>query len=304
MVSALLCDLGVFVLQQLFPAEYGPVLTHTPDVLAYRQCELEEEHLGLNHAEVARASSCAAAPARRHRRADPPPPPPVRHRGPVAARRPRSRLLYLAARIAQLQIAPNSQPALLREVLALACDGFGLSESAFVEFLEPLNRKIDEFAAVLHLDPGSLANYPSVVANATVELLQLNPEGRAEEEVLRWRRIAHRLRREATRDRLTGAFNRVYFDEALPRSTGGRGGVARRWGCCSSTSTTSRESTSLGRPFGEQVLKEVAASLRNGVRADDVVAPAAATGLACSPWTPRPKGWRRWPTASGTRSTG
>jgi HD-like signal output (HDOD) protein len=52
MVSALLSDLGVFVLHQLFPAEYAPVLAHTPDVLAYRQCQLEEEHLGLNHANV------------------------------------------------------------------------------------------------------------------------------------------------------------------------------------------------------------------------------------------------------------
>ena len=52
MVSALLSDLGVFVLQQMFPAEYGPVVAQPPDVLAYRQCELEEEHFGLNHADV------------------------------------------------------------------------------------------------------------------------------------------------------------------------------------------------------------------------------------------------------------
>jgi hypothetical protein len=126
-------------------------------------------------------------------------------------------------------------------VLGLACDRFGLSEAEFLDFLEPLDRKIDEFAAVLQLDPGALANYPTIVANATVELLQLTAENsadeakdraekkQAEEEVLRWRRIAHRLRREATRDRPTGAYNRAYFDEALLREFRR---ARRRWGCC------------------------------------------------------------------------
>src|SRR5207248_3326533 len=92
----------------------------------------------------------------------------------------RSRLLYLATRTAQLQIAPNSQPALLQEVLTLACDGLGLSEGQFLEFLEPLDRKLDEFAAILQLDVGTLASYPTLVANATVELIQLTLENNAE----------------------------------------------------------------------------------------------------------------------------
>ncbi len=285
MVSALLGDLGVFVLQQLFPAEYGPVLRHTADVLAYRQCELEEEHLGLNHADVSafilrrwRLPDDIVEPIRHHHR-------PAAAAGQSRLVAQRSRLLYLAARIAQLQIAPNSQPALLREVLTLACDGFGLSESAFVEFLEPLNRQIDEFAAILRLDPGNLANYPTIVANATVDLLQLTEERNAEaerlgeakkqadEEELRWRRIAHRLRCDATRDRLTGAFNRAYFDESLLRE------YRRARRRCTALGLLfididdfAELNERFGRPFGEQVLKEVAASLRNGVRAEDVVA--------------------------------
>jgi diguanylate cyclase (GGDEF)-like protein len=285
MVAALLGDLGVFVLQQMFHAEYAPVVAHPADVLADRQCELEEEHLGLNHAAVSayilglwRLPQDITEPIRHHHRPDG-----AAGRPPVIAER--SWLLYLATRMAQLQIAPNSQPALLQEVLALACDRFGLSEQHFLEVLEPLNRKIDDLAALLHLDASGLANYPTIVANATVELIQLSDErdARAAEsgaekkpagaELQRWRRVAHSLRREATRDRLTGAFNRPYFDEALLREF-------RR---------ARRRSTALGLvfldldgfrglnerfgpAFGDHALKEVAVALRRGVRADDVVA--------------------------------
>ncbi len=285
MVSALLSDLGIFILQQVFPTEYAPLLLHTPDVLAYRQCELEEERLGLNHADVSafilrrwRLPDDIVESIRHHHRPVTTPDFPRE----VAER---SRLLYLAARTAQLQIAPDSQPALLREVLSLACDGFGLGEADFIDFLEPLNRKIDEFAAVLRLDAGALANYPTVVANAVVELLQLTMEGRAEaeqareekrraeEEVLRWRRIAPRLRRDATRDRLTGAFNRAHFDEALIRE------FRRAKKRCTALGLLFIDlddfkglNDRFGHPFGDQVLRDVAAALRRDVREEDVVA--------------------------------
>ncbi len=279
MVSALLGDLGVFVLQQLFPTEYKPVLAHSSDVLTYDQCQLEEEHLGLNHADVSafilgrwRLPHDITEPIRHHHR-------PTGAATEDRAVAERGRLLYLVTRTAQLQIAPNSQPGLLREVLELACDRFGLSEAQFLEFLEPLNRKIDEFAAILQLDIGGLGNYPTLVANATVELIQQTLEGDAEEaresdrELLRWRRIALRLRREATRDRLTGAFNRSYFEEALAHELR----QARRRGTALGLLLIDVDglkglNESFGQPFGDQALKEVAAALRRGVRADDVVA--------------------------------
>ena len=128
-----------------------------------------------------------------------------------------------------MQIAANSQPALLREVLTLACDNFAPSEASLLDVLTTLDRKIEEFSAILQLDVGSVASLPTIVANAAVELIQLTLASNAEtarlrqekmqadREVLRLQRIAHRLRREATRDRLTGLFNRAYFDEALVR---------------------------------------------------------------------------------------
>jgi diguanylate cyclase (GGDEF)-like protein len=275
MVSALLSDLGVFVLQQMFPAEFAPVVAASPEVLAERQCELEEEHLGLNHAEVSAfilgrwdLPADITEPIRHHHR------PAGLPAGQTAVAQ-RGRLVYLAVRAAQLQIAPNSQPALLREVLRLACDDFGLSEAKFLDFLQPLNRKIDEFAAILQLDVGSLASYPTVVANATVELIQQRCDvdaSAADPELLRWRRIAHGLRREATRDRLTGAFNRAHFDEALLHEYR----QARRRGTALGLVLIDLDDLKavndrLGHAVGDQMLMEVSATLRRGVRADDVV---------------------------------
>jgi diguanylate cyclase (GGDEF)-like protein len=283
MVAALLCDLGVFVLQQVFPAEYRPIVAQPREVLAYRQCDLEKAALGLNHADVSafvlerwRLPGDITEPIRHHHR-------------PAAARdlqvRDRSRLLYLAARAAQLPLCPDLRPVLLREVLELTCGQFRLSEQRFLEFLEPLNRKIEEFAAVLQLDVGSLPSYPTVVANATVELIRLTTESSAEaahtraekqateEELLRGRRIAHRLRREATRDRPTGAFNRSFFEEALA----GEFRRARRR--CTVLGLLFLDLDGFkevndrhGHAFGDQVLREVAAELRRQVRPGDVVA--------------------------------
>ncbi len=285
MVAALLSDLGVFVLQQIFPIEYGPVLAQSAEVLAYRQCDLEEEVLGVNHADVSalvlsrwRLPADITEPIRHHHR--PRQAPPGNHA--VAER---GRLLFLAARAAQLQGSPDLQPALLREVLELTCDQFRMSEESFLEFLEPLNHKIDEFVAILQMDVGTMASFSTIVANATVELIQLTLEGRAEEqraneekrqvdrELLRWRRLAHRLRREATRDRLTGAYNRSYFEEALPAEF--------RWARRRCTMLGllfldldgfKQINDARGHPCGDQVLKEVASALKREARPGDAVA--------------------------------
>jgi diguanylate cyclase (GGDEF)-like protein len=284
MAAALLCDLGVFVLQQVFPAEYAPVVAQPAEVRAYRQCELEEGALGLHHADVSAfilgrwrlPDDITTAVRHHHHPAQAPP-------GDRAAAE-RSRLLYLATRAAQLQGDPGLHPALLREVVTLACDQLRMSEERFLEFLEPLDRKIDEFVAILQMDVGALASYPTVVANAAVELVQLTLEAGAEaaearaarleadRELLRWRRLAHRLRREATRDRLTGAYNRPYLDEALARE------FRRARRRCTVLDLLFLDLDNLkglndahGHPFGDEALKE-AAALRREARAGDVVA--------------------------------
>ena len=123
-----------------------------------------------------------------------------------------------------------------RGLAGLACDQFGLSEGGFLGVLGSLHRKIDAFTSILQMDLGRVAHYPSLVANASVELVRLSVEPRSvlnhpgspqpgspqapardslaarwaaapvaaspnqppDYEVLRWRRIVHQLRREAS----------------------------------------------------------------------------------------------------------
>ena len=179
MVAALLSDLGVFVLQQIFPTDYAPIVGQPLPVLAQRQCEMEEQALGLNHAEVSalvlrqwRLPEDITEAVRYHHR---PRQVPSGNRDLVE----RSQLLYVAGRMAQLQICPELQPMLLQEILELTCEQFRLSEQRFLEFLEPLTRKIEDFASLLDLDIGLVPNYTTLVANATVELIQLTLENAA-----------------------------------------------------------------------------------------------------------------------------
>jgi len=81
----------------------------------------------------------------------------------------------------------------------------------FVDILEPVTRKTEEFAALLEVDVGKCAPYTSLLANATEELVRLTIEANVQEvkareeknqmeqESRRWRRIAQRLQRDVTR---------------------------------------------------------------------------------------------------------
>ena len=51
-MAGLLRDLGIPILHQMVPDDYATIIAKPIEVLAHQQCELEEEKLGINHAEV------------------------------------------------------------------------------------------------------------------------------------------------------------------------------------------------------------------------------------------------------------
>lgn len=281
MVAALLADLGVFVLQLIFPTEYSPVVNQSAERLANHQCALEMETLGVHHADV------SALILRRWRLPDDITEAIRHHHAPdqVPARDrvvfERSRLVYLAIQTAHLQEKTHSHPALLRRILGQVCDQLALTEAQFLDVLDPLNRKIDEFVSILQLEVGVLASFPMLVANATVELIQRAQEGQlgdeepppGESELKLWKRIAHRLRKDATRDRLTGAYNRSYFGEILPHEYR----RARRRCTVLGLIVVDMDdfkalNDTYSLPFGDEVLKEIASALKREVRPADIVA--------------------------------
>src|SRR5262249_20907020 len=135
-------------------------------------------------------------------------------------------LLHFATRVALLQeVAPD--PALREQVARIAAEHFGLGEAQLLQFLEPLDRKMAEFAALVQVDPGPWQHFPTVLA-AAAELGRLTvtsgfdnlrlrvQRDQAETEAVYWERTARRYPRESVRDPLTGSYNLGFFER--PRS--------------------------------------------------------------------------------------
>lgn len=175
MVAALLCDLGALVLREVFPELYARLLERPPDVFARQQCQLEEEALGANHAEVGAyllqrwgLPEEITESIRHHHR-----PEALNGRDPAVIDR--AYRLHFASLIGQLQVAPTD-PALVANLLRLAGERFQLDAERLEKFLESLHEKIAEFAALIDVPIGPALHYPTVLANATEQLAQLASE--------------------------------------------------------------------------------------------------------------------------------
>jgi PAS domain S-box-containing protein len=175
LVCGLLCDLGALVLLQMFPERYDRVVRLPAESLVRNQCDVERELFGFDHAELSAGllqswgfpADITEAIRCHHRPAD------VAADVPGAA--PRARLLAFAGRIGQLQRTPD-HPGLLLALMDEARDQFHLSQAQFTRFLEPLQEKVEQFAAVLQVNVGTVHHYPSLMANAASQLAQLASE--------------------------------------------------------------------------------------------------------------------------------
>lgn len=175
MIAALLCDLGALILREVFPEPYGGILAQPVETFVCRQCALEEEVLGVNHAEVgAYLLSRWGLPKditeaiRHHHR------PAVLEGGDpqVAARAYR---LHFASLIGRLQIAPQCS-SLAGELLQLAKERFHMDAPQLEQFLEPLNQKVREFASLMNVSVGSTQPFAAVLAQAAEQLAQIASE--------------------------------------------------------------------------------------------------------------------------------
>ncbi|MGH7171399.1 MAG: HDOD domain-containing protein [Gemmataceae bacterium] len=175
MVAALLCDLGALVLREIFPDAYNQVLAHPIEFFVCHQCELEEKFVGVNHAEVGAhllrhwglPDEITQAIRYHHRPAD--------LDGPDAAVVERAFDLHFASLIGQLQLAPR-EPSVVTRLLTLAAERFQMDQLQLEQFLEPLHLKIEEFAAVINVQIGATQQYPTLLASATEQLVQIASE--------------------------------------------------------------------------------------------------------------------------------
>jgi diguanylate cyclase (GGDEF)-like protein len=284
LVAGLLRDIGVLVLQKVCPAEYARLQAEAGQQLSGDWCRLEREFLGADHTEAGALLLRRwllpeeIVEAVRHHHA------PKGVDGLPQTIADRARLLAFASLIVQLQF-DSPQPSLLRDILAFGREYYGMDESDLAAFLEPLAKKIEEYAALLDLDIGDFGQYSKVLTRAAETLAQLTLETsvdqvrileqkhQAEQETQLWRAEVERLRDEAARDPLTGAFNRGCLEEQL-RLQFRR---ARRRGTLMGLIFIDLDdfkavNDRFGHRFGDRVLRETSQHLSANVRNSDVVA--------------------------------
>lgn len=176
MVSALLCDLGILILQEVYPEEYAQVLNEPVDAWIKGQCDLEEKLLGITHPEVSSyllgkwrlPEELTQAILHHHQP----------HRAPAPVQE-RAYILYFAHRVAHLQLTVDLAAG-VGEIMTLASERFRMTDRDFEEFLEPLGGKVEEFSQILDIDVGEQVGFPHLLAMATQNLSRLAVEASLE----------------------------------------------------------------------------------------------------------------------------
>ncbi|QJW99091.1 protein kinase domain-containing protein [Frigoriglobus tundricola] len=178
LVAGLLRDLGEVLLRQAFPAEWSAHVARHAGRLVDDPCGAELESFGIDHADVTaellrgwKLPNDLVAPIRHH------------HRPALLAANKahadRGELLQFASYLVHVN-AVAQRPELLSQVLTVARDRFGLSQTALVEFLQRVTPKIESFAAVLNQDIGQCPDFASILAAGATELVNLTVESNRE----------------------------------------------------------------------------------------------------------------------------
>ena len=227
LLAGLLRDLGMLVLDQIFPAEYGATLSKDPIRSALEQNALETRHFGVHHAQVTahllrqwRLPEDICLFIEFHHELEP-------AHAQSAVSKEKAWILYFACRIAQMLQNPNIQ-VINHEVMHLAKEHLGLDPVQLGEFLAPLENKVRELAKMMEVDIShGQGNYAETLLRAVEVMAELTLENgleavhvSAENQVLaqkaeHWQRVAGSAQQGAFRDSLTQLYNRAFFEEAL-----------------------------------------------------------------------------------------
>lgn len=277
MAAGLLRDIGDLVLQQLFPDVARTIAAQSDETLIEGQCDVEEAHYGLNHAEVSayilerwRLPADMTEAIRWHHHPDQ-----GKYSTPGAEAR--AFTLHFATRATQLLFYPN-QPKVLKALHELSHSRFGMNEDDVFAFLKPLSKKVSDFAALLQVDMGEGDDFSSALTRASDALVHLSLSAsadnqRAMEMTQRAESEAQRWREEAIFDPLTKVFNRRfleqklndYFDETIKKQIPFSLLFIDLDGF-------KPLNDNHGHAFGDVLLQQIATSLQAAVRQGDIVA--------------------------------
>jgi HD-like signal output (HDOD) protein len=164
--AALLRDIGILFIQQMFPSEWAAIPRHG-DPLSEHTCAREREVFGTDHADVTAEvlrrwgmPDEVVEPIRHHHH-------PERLAGTPHAER--AELLWFAGLLVRLDTLAE-HPVALDRVLAVAAERFSLPRSELVDFLDEVRPKIDQFAEILNREIGHCPDYASLLPITIEEL--------------------------------------------------------------------------------------------------------------------------------------
>ena len=173
LVAGLLRDLGVVLLRQAYPAEWGAATADVDETLT-DPCGAEERLFGVSHAEVGaellrgwNLPADLVEPIRHHHAPDR-----LEPDHPHAERAAALSLVGYLTRIDEVA----QRPELLARVLADAEGRFGLDRDGLVGFLEGVVPKVKEFARVIDRDIGECPDFAAVLTAGSEELAHLAVE--------------------------------------------------------------------------------------------------------------------------------
>ncbi len=170
------------------------------------------------------------------------------------------------------------------ESLDRFCREFGFSPSECSEFFDTVGTKVESMADELG-SPVSDLCFHQAARRATDALAEIAVESTVEseqsqqrvvqsrEEAIRWRRTAYRLRRQSTRDSLTGVYNRAHFEEMLVTEFKRAQRRASVLGLIFLDVDQFKSiNDTFGHAFGDRVLQGIARRIRQSTRPSDLVA--------------------------------
>ena len=282
-VAGLLQDIGILALVQAVPDRYEHVLVRIEESDVHR-IVAEREVLDTDHMEVGSWLAdrwglplCLCTPIAYHHE-------PHEYLGTDDRVSNLIRVLHASSLIGELFYDhAKSRP---KELLAAFLAGeFSMSAEAMDELLLELKAKVTEAADALDMEIEPPQDYGSILAEANAELARLSVlatrqtslsrarEVRLQERNQDLERERRRLHDQAVRDRMTGVFNRAFFDELLAKEYRRGMRYHRRVGLIFLDLDHFKVlNDTYGHPFGDTILCEVARALSDGTRESDVVA--------------------------------
>jgi diguanylate cyclase (GGDEF)-like protein len=287
-LAGLLADIGQLAMLKTVGKQYGPVLARAGEE---RVCPLalERAELGFDHVEVGtklmenwRLPAELAAAARLHH-ADPQEIDQLAG-GEGGEAVDLVRAVATATAAGEYFCQPQKGTALER-LRVLGGRFYAMSEADVQAFVGGVKGRVDEAADIFAVSPDQVAHPEELMAQANEHLAELVVRERvagslaeqrgqaAERERARLQSQNEELQRRASVDALTGVYNRRSFDEALARDVNRSARAATTVGLVFvDVDHFKKLNDTYGHPFGDEVLRQVAATLQGKLRGTDVLA--------------------------------